>query len=237
MKKMILGSAIVVSLMNGAYAEDTSTTTTVQTPTTSEQTTPSQTTVTTTIKSEASTASTSTTNTNTMNCDYKIPAKTMVEKPMVAAWAKNAITQTFTFSAPTLETQLSALKNCFTDQGWQGFNVALQKSGNLDAIKSQQLMVSSLLQGEPVFIEEKDNQWRVSAPIQVVYQNTKEKITQKLEVTLLIARKPSGDLGIVQMIAEPEKPAAAATPATPVTEKETTTTTTTTSEPAAVTAP
>jgi len=39
--------------------------------------------------------------------------------------------------------------------------------------------------------------------LQVVYQNDKEKLTQKLNVDLLIGRKMSGDLGIMQMIAIP----------------------------------
>ncbi len=40
-------------------------------------------------------------------------------------------------------------------------------------------------------------------PLQVVYQNDKEKLTQLLTVDVLIGRKISGDLGIMQMIAAP----------------------------------
>ena len=60
-------------------------------------------------------------------------------------------------------------------------------------------MVDGELKVNPV----KDNQWKVSIPLQVVYQNDKEKLTQKLNVDLLIGRKMSGDLGIMQMIATP----------------------------------
>ena len=53
----------------------------------------------------------------------------------------------------------------------------------------------------------KDNQWKASVPLQVVYQNDKEKLTQLLTVNLLIGRKISGDLGIMQMIATPQQAA------------------------------
>ena len=101
---------------------------------------------------------------------------------------------------------MGSLKNCYTDQGWQGFNEALQKSGNITAIKSQNLTVSSQVDGDLKLNAIKDNQWKVTIPLQVVYQNDKEKLTQLLTVDLLIGRKISGDLGIIQMIAAPRDP-------------------------------
>ena len=38
-------------------------------------------------------------------------------------------------------------------------------------------------------------------PISVVYQNTQEKFTQALSVTMVVTKKSSEDLGIVQFIA------------------------------------
>jgi hypothetical protein len=45
----------------------------------------------------------------------------------------------------------------------------------------------------------------LSLPLQVVYQNTEEKLTQQLTVDVLVGRKPNGDLGILQMVATPNK--------------------------------
>lgn len=153
----------------------------------------------------------------TLNCEFKIPAKTAVEQSTVADWSKNATMQAFTYTADSVDAQLESLKKCFTDQGWQGFNSALQQSGNLAAIKSQHLNVSSMVTGAPTFVESRDNQWQLTMPVQVVYQNDKQKITQDLKVTLMVGRKPSGELGILQMVAVPgaqEQPATA--PAAPV---------------------
>ena len=100
---------------------------------------------------------------------------------------------------------MQKLQSCFTDQGWTGFNSALQKSGNLDAIKTQKLTVSSQVDGQPQVTEAKDNQWKITLPLQVVYQNDKEKVTQLLNVNLTVGRKITGDLGIVQIIASPRE--------------------------------
>lgn len=145
-----------------------------------------------------------------LDCNYRIPAETTnIEPAIVQKWAEKAAVQSFDLDHNTLDKQLSDLKACYTDLGWQGFNDALQKSGNLNAIKTQQLTVSSMLNGEAKVIEAKDNQWKLTIPLQVVYQNDKEKLSQPLTVNLVVGRKISGDLGIMQMIAIPQQTAPA----------------------------
>jgi hypothetical protein len=139
-----------------------------------------------------------------INCDYKIPATTKnIEQSLVLTWSEKAATQAFDFDPTNLDSQMQKLKTCFTEQGWTGFSSALEKSGNLEAIKTQKLTVSSQLDGQAQVTEAKDNQWKVTLPLQVVYQNDKEKVTQLLNVNLTVGRKISGDLGIAQMIATP----------------------------------
>lgn len=166
------------------------------------------------------------------NCQYHIPANTTaIESSTILTWAEHATVQAFEFNPATIDAQLSQLKACFTDQGYQGFNDALQKSGNINAIKSQLLNVSSQMDGEPNITSSKDNQWRVTVPLQVVYQNNKQKFTQLLSIDLLIGRKITGDLGIMQMIATPRPeaggkaplPNAAAAKTPPMTAQEPTT--------------
>lgn len=140
----------------------------------------------------------------TIDCQYRIPAETTnIEQSLISTWAKKAAVQSFEFNPATIDEELGVLKACYTEQGWQGFNDALQKSGNINAIKTQHLTVNSQVDGELTITPTKDNQWKVTVPMQVVYQNDKEKLTQLLSVELLIGRKISGDLGIMQMIATP----------------------------------
>lgn len=144
-----------------------------------------------------------------INCDYKIPAETKkIEPSLVMTWAQKAVVQAFEFNPDSIDAQLVKLKSCFTTPGWDGFNTALQKSGNIEAIKSQKLKVSSQIDGQPQLTETKDNQWEITLPLQVVYQNDKEKVTQKLQVNLNVGRKISGDLGINKMIAATRNEAA-----------------------------
>lgn len=144
--------------------------------------------------------------TGPVNCDYHFAKEMQVIDPsLIEAWSKNAAVQAFNFEHTKLDAQLAALKPCFTDQGWQGFNLAFQKSGNLEAIKSKQLMVSSEINGSPSLDAVKDNQWKIALPVQVTYQNKEQKLNQSLIINLLITRKPSGDLGIMQIVAIPVK--------------------------------
>jgi len=148
-----------------------------------------------------------------VDCQYRIPAETAsVEQSLLSTWVEKAVVQSFDFNPATLDDQLAKLKLCFTDQGWQSYNDALQKSGNINAIKTQHLSVSSQTDGELKINPVKENQWKVTVPIQVVYQNDKEKITQLLSVDLLVGRKVSGDLGIMQIIATPRVAAGSAAP-------------------------
>lgn len=148
-----------------------------------------------------------------INCDYKIPAETKnIEQSLVMNWAKKAVVQSFDFNPDAIDSQVQQLKSCFTDQGWQGFNAALQKSGNIDAIKSQKLKVTSQVDGEAKIIQAKDNQWEINIPLQVIYQNSKEKVTQLLEVNLSVGRKITGDLGVDKLVATSRKEVTASIP-------------------------
>lgn len=141
-----------------------------------------------------------------INCKYHIPATTTtIDQNLLSTWAGKAAVQSFNFNPASVDQELADLKFCYTDQGWQGFNEALQKSGNVEAIKSQHLTVSSMIDGDVKITPVKDNQWKATIPLQVVYQNDKEKLTQLLTIDLLIGRKVTGDLGIMQMIAIPRQ--------------------------------
>lgn len=193
---------------------NTTTTTTKQVESTGPEGTTSTTKqVETTVPADASGNSTTSTTTTTtvstpppqgpVDCNYHIPAETTVSRDLVLKWAEKAAIQSFNFDYNAITGQLVALKGCYTDQGWQSFNEALEKSGNLDTIKNQMLTVTSTLNGTTQITEVKDNQWKVNVPIQVNYENRKEKVAQQLIINLIVGRKLSGDLGIMQMVAIP----------------------------------
>jgi hypothetical protein len=144
--------------------------------------------------------------TRVINCDSHFPQETQsIDSTTIEAWAHQAAIQSFTLDHATLDNQLSQLKACYTDQGWQGFNDAMTKSGNMQAIKANQLTVTSETQNPASVAVIKENEWKVSLPLKVTYANKDQKIAQLLTIDLIINRKSSGDLGIVQLIATPTK--------------------------------
>jgi hypothetical protein len=150
--------------------------------------------------------------TQAINCGYSIPATTThIEQSIVMKWAESATQQSFNFNHATIDEQLKSLKSCYTEQGWQSFTDALQKSGNRKTIENQKLTVTSIIKGKTIVTDAKDNQWKVSLPIEVTYKNDKETMSQVLNIDLIVGRKTSGDLGIMQMIASPNQNTSAAT--------------------------
>lgn len=138
----------------------------------------------------------------TIDCQYKIPASTKtVDLAIVSQWVEKAAVQSFDFDKAHLDQQLKDLQACYTNEGWKSFSEALNQSGNLEAIKAKNLTVSVLASSKPVVESTKPNQWKVTLPLEVVYQNDKNKLTQDLDVMLVVGRKPSGDLGIMQLVA------------------------------------
>lgn len=141
-----------------------------------------------------------------IDCTMKIPAdQKEVNQTVIEKWAEQAAVQTFTMQADTVDQQLTGLEKCFTKNGWQGYKNALDKSGNLDAIKKEKLDVSSTVSGKPTIENEKDNQWSVIVPLTVVYKNKTDSINQNLNVKLLITRDKEGSFGIMQVVAAPQK--------------------------------
>ncbi|KTC84480.1 DotI/IcmL family type IV secretion protein [Legionella brunensis] len=140
--------------------------------------------------------------TEIINCNYRIPAETkIIDQTLVLNWTKQAALQSFSFNCESIDNQLQQLQSCYTDSGWLEFKAALDRSGNIEAIKTQKLTMSSQLEGQPKLLEATDNQWQINLPLKVVYQNSKEKITQLVNIHLTVGRKVTGDLGIMQIIA------------------------------------
>ncbi len=141
-----------------------------------------------------------------IDCEYAIPATTKaIDQSILSTWADKAAVQIFSFTPESVDVQLDKLKTCFTDQGWKGYHDALNKSGNIVSIKTHRLNVSSEVSGKTTINAIQENQWKISLPMTVVYQNDKEKLTQELAVDLLIGRQASGNLGIMQVIASPKE--------------------------------
>lgn len=229
MKKTIFLSMLLILTATQSFADTTPPAAEVTPDTSNNQTTP--------VQQPTDTQTATPQAEPIINCTYKIPENTKtIDQALVLKWSEKAVIQSFSFNPQTLDAQLKDLQNCFTEQGWISFNSALEKSGNIDAIKTQSLTVSSMVDGDAQVLEAKDNEWKISFPMHVVYQNDKEKVTQLLSITLTVGRKIDGDLGINQIIASPRTnqttpTSDSSTSTTPETQSSTPNTTNTTTTP------
>lgn len=126
-------------------------------------------------------------------------------------WAKKCVTSANTYDFVNYQKQFQENSVCFTPEGWQQFMGAVEKSGNLETVKSQRLVASSVEQGAPVITREGLRKgvysWEVELPILVSYQGGqggRAAASQRLLVKLLISRVSTAaykeGVGIVQYI-------------------------------------
>lgn len=142
-----------------------------------------------------------------IDCFYKIPVEShQIDKTTILSWANNAAMQSFNFNFESIDKQLEQLKTCYTEKGWNGFNTALHKSNNIQTIKNQKLIVSSQLDGKAQFIDSRENKWKITIPLKVVYHNENERVIHFINVYMSLGWKNSTGLGITQMITTPRLP-------------------------------
>ena len=147
--------------------------------------------------------------------DGKIKQMIAINEPIqsineVLSWTSDSITKAYTFSFANYRQELQSVRPNFTTDGWNGFQRALEESGNLKAVIENMFVTTAVPRGAPVIVGEGlingRYAWRVEVPIIVTYQSANTRTTQDLLVSAIIVRRtelehPRG-LGISQLIAE-----------------------------------
>lgn len=129
-----------------------------------------------------------------------------VNTKTLLGWATLAATSAYTLNFVDYEENLRYLQDFFTVAGWENYRASLDSSGRLDDVISKSLVVSSVLAGAPVVLQEgplKGNYaWRIQLPLLVTYQASGDSVAQTLAVTLLVTRVPTDEapkgIGIAQ---------------------------------------
>lgn len=151
------------------------------------------------------TTSTNETKPQVIDCNYKLEKDTSIDQSLLTTWASRAAKQSFSFTPENLNNEMEGLKKCFTGPGWKAFNDALNASGNLTAIRQSGLTVTSEIAGTTKVNTVKEDQWKVTVPLKVTYQNKDKELVQNLDVDLLIRADKPGSFGIMQVIAVPKQ--------------------------------
>ena len=134
---------------------------------------------------------------------------------IVAKWAVDAVTRTYTFDFRNYRRQFLNAQKVLTQTGWDGFEKALVDSGNFVAVTDNQFVTTAVPTGPATVVSSgilRDaigNQrfgWTVEFPMLVTYRNNKNTVPQRLNVRAVVVRMPEfinpDGLGIRQIIAQ-----------------------------------
>ena len=111
----------------------------------------------------------------------------------VLQWATSSVISTYSYNALSYEKQMDSLKNIFTTKGWSNFEEALKKSGNLESVKKNQLVVTAYKTASAKIIsfskKNKQDTWVVKVPANVTYRNEYIKVEQQIESYVTITKE------------------------------------------------
>lgn len=142
-----------------------------------------------------------------INCNSFVPEENSDSHlEFIKKWAAFISKKMFTLPFNNTEVYLGNFKTCFSADGWQEFNRALQQSGNISLIKAKQYVSSSQVVGMvAISHQQNSNIWETNTPIQITYQNKENKVTQQLIVHLRIVKTQSNHLNVTQIVGIPQQ--------------------------------
>jgi intracellular multiplication protein IcmL len=141
------------------------------------------------------------------NLDFLTPAErekevlTALDQPNLSTdvllhWAEEAATTAYTFDFYNYKQVMQTVRSYFTDAGYDGFLAALKASRTIEDVVSKKLVVSCVITGNPILLNEGATPdgtyaWQVQFPLLITYQSASEQAKQQMILTLLIARVPT----------------------------------------------
>jgi intracellular multiplication protein IcmL len=108
-------------------------------------------------------------------------------------WAAEAASAAYTYDQAHYKTQLvEVINHYFTPSGGESFQKALEESGILEQLVSQQLLVTAVVQNKPILLKSGillgRESWKVQLPLLVTYQTASQVQQNRFIVTMMIVR-------------------------------------------------
>lgn len=137
-----------------------------------------------------------------------------LSREAIAQWAVDAITASYTMDYVNFRTQVAKSgREYFTERGSEQFKTALKDSGNLDALLTRRMVISTIVTSTPIINSEGLSNgvyaWQVDVPIRVTYENSDSRATQELLAKLLIIRESTLEkrygVGIAQFVTSSQR--------------------------------
>ncbi len=126
-----------------------------------------------------------------------------VSEGALLAQVSECVTQVNSYNFVDWQSQLQKAKQeCFTEDGWNTFADAMNRSGTVRLVREGKQIVSANTTGAAVIVKQGERRgiysWEVQVPIQVTYQGGqagRNVQASKQMVTLLVQRVPTWQIG------------------------------------------
>lgn len=135
--------------------------------------------------------------------DGRILPLTPLSQPMLTPsvllqWTTQTATSAYTYDFRHFKSQMELARQNFTPEGWASFDAALQASGNLAAVESKRMLVTSYQRGGAVVTNEGLDPatgryfWNVEFPMEIVYEGSgTSRYEQRLIAQIVVVRVPT----------------------------------------------
>lgn len=118
----------------------------------------------------------------------------VVTQKYILQWSKKVARLVYNLDFLNNEEELKNASTYFTQEGWQSLQKSIEKSGLLSTIKQKKLMLSSVVDGSPVilnqYIEGGRYTWKVQLPLLILFGSASESKKKKIYISMIVKRVP-----------------------------------------------
>ena len=146
--------------------------------------------------------------------DGRLVPLTQLSEPIMTdaalkTWTVTAVTEAFTLGHHDWRMRLGAVRESFTDRGYESFVNGLEESRFLERIRERLQVSSSVARGVPVvtstFLHGDRLVWQIEFPLLVTFEAGSKTFSQELVAEVLVMRVPlwerEAGIAIEQLIA------------------------------------
>lgn len=125
------------------------------------------------------------------------------------SWTVAAVTEAFTLGHHDWRDRLAAVREHFTDEGYESFMTSLEESLLLSRLRDNRQVASAVATGAAVVVDARrfDGRiaWEIQFPMLVTFQAGAKRLDQALNVSAVVIRVPLSDrqrgIGIARLVA------------------------------------
>jgi len=120
-----------------------------------------------------------------------------LNQSQVMSFATDCVYRSFGLDFHKWRQQITQARECFTEDGYDSYQVALEKSGNLTRMQADRLVATPFSTGPCVIASEGVKKgvytWLLQQPIAITWENSGKRLEQRGMAEILVTRVPTTD--------------------------------------------